>query len=59
MGPVFQLRGLDIAILDGYKKVIECFAERDDIDEYTKIMFLSSYKNGERVPKLQNYYRIR
>lgn len=41
---ILQPRGLDIAILEGHKKIIESFVERNDIDEHTKIVFLSNYK---------------
>lgn len=41
---ILQPKGLDKAILDGHKKIIESFVGRNDIDEHTKIMFLSGYK---------------
>ena len=37
-------RGLNLAIQEGHKKIIESYMERTDIDEYDKIAFLASYK---------------
>lgn len=45
-------RGIDAAIIDGHKKIIEQYVARDDIDEFTKMAFLSSYK--KTVKKFKN-----
>lgn len=41
---IFQPRGLDLAILNGHSKLIESYMKREDIDELTKLAFLSNYK---------------
>lgn len=41
---ILQPRGLDLAIAEGHKKIIESFVTRDDYDELTKVAFVSGYK---------------
>ena len=41
---ILQPRGIDLAIMDGHKKIIEHYVGRDDVDEFAKLAFLSSYK---------------
>lgn len=41
---ILQPRGIDLAIVEGHKKIIETYSGRDDIGELEKIAFLSGYK---------------
>ncbi len=41
---ILQPRGLNAAIIDAHKKIIDSYVERTDIDAFTKAAFVSSYK---------------
>lgn len=41
---VLQPKGLNAAIIDAHKKIIDSYVERTDIDAFTKAAFVSSYK---------------
>ena len=44
IGKFLEPRGIDAAVIEGHKKIIEDYVAREDIDEFTKMAFLSSYK---------------
>ena len=44
IGKFLEPRGIDAAVIEGHKKIIEDYVARKDIDEFTKMAFLSSYK---------------
>lgn len=41
---ILEPRGIDLAILEGHKKVIEEYIKRNDVIEEEKVAFLASYK---------------
>ena len=41
---IFQPKGIDLALIENHKKIIETYTNRSDIDEYSKLAFLSGYK---------------
>lgn len=41
---ILQPKGVDLAIIEGHKKIIETYVARTDVDEFSKIAFLSGYK---------------
>ena len=49
---VLQPRGIDLAIMEGHTKIIENFVARKDVDDWTKMAFLSSYKKA--IKELKN-----
>lgn len=43
---ILQPKGIDLAIIEGHKKIIETYIGRSDVDEFSKIAFLSGYKKA-------------
>lgn len=41
---ILKPRGVDLALIEGHKKIIDNYIERDDIGEEAKMAFLSNYK---------------
>ena len=41
---ILQPKGIDLAIIEGHKKIIETYVARTDVDEPSKVAFLSGYK---------------
>lgn len=41
---ILQPKGVDLAIIEGHKKIIETYVARTDVDEVSKVAFLSGYK---------------
>lgn len=41
---ILEPRGINLAIQEGHKKIIETYIERTDVDENDKIAFLAGYK---------------
>jgi len=53
---ILQPKGIDLAIIEGHKRIIESSINREDIDELTKVAFLSNYK--KMVREYENCSRI-
>lgn len=55
----FNQGNLTSLFLMGIKKLLRVLLSETILMSIQKSCFLAAIKNGERVPKLQNYYRIR